>query len=320
MKNLLPYASLLLLSACGTIVHGPTQSISFESNVDKVKISGPSFSCLTPCSASVKRVNQPLHITAEKEGYLPVSGTINSNFSLYFLLGTTFAHIYATTTDYVTGSMYQYDQDKYFFEMSPDMSAKNGAPAKIRRYILKNYTHLQKEFSQKNTGEYVLGLSELTRIGADDLKGLSTGQSATEYANAVIKYSLSGSVSNARNPSNDNTESTETEKVQYPSWVELYEKEGYIGQTDRNNIMYIGYGEGPSLKSAKDAAIQDAYNKASAPITGRPDGSIKVSIRGMQLFSEFKHQSGQKFKMWLLYRYPKAQLEEDIKEYKKSVR
>ena len=311
MKRFFFLPLLLSLSACGSVMHGSTQTLHFESNVPGVHVSGPSVSCVTPCEISVKRHGDPLNFTAQKQGYRPVQGTINTSFSLFFILGTTSGGIYSTTTDFLTGSMYKYDEDKYFFDMVPENITEESKTDKIRRYILSNYANIRKEFYQKTPGEYLTELSLLTQIDAEELIEMNENQSATAYANAVLKRGISG---NKALPEN------KEEEVLYPSWVELYEKDGYIGQTDRNQISYIGYGEASSFQAAKNAAVQDAYNKACMPITGMPDGSIKVALKGLRLFSEFKHQSKRKFKVWLLYRYPKTQLEEDIREYKKSAK
>lgn len=311
MKRIFSCIPLLFLSACGSIMHGSTQTLFFESNVDSVHISGSFGSCVTPCSVLVKRRGEPLYLTAQKQGYKTVQGTIDTSFSLFFILGTTTGGIYSTTTDFLTNSIYKYDEDKYFFDMVPENTHEESQTDKIRRYILTNYTHIQREFYQKAPGEYLTELSLLTQIDADDLIEMNENQSAMEYANAVLKRGISGKKAQT---------AEKEENIQYPSWVELYEKEGYIGQTDRSQISYIGYGEASSFQEAKKAAIQDAYNKACMPITGMPDGSIKVALKGLRLFSEYKHQSKQKFQVWLLYRYPKAQLEQDIREYKKSAK
>ena len=311
MKRLFSCIPLFFLTACGSVMHGSTQTLHFESNVTDVHISGPSVSCVTPCTITIKRKGEPLHLTAQKQGYKTVQGEINTSFSLFFILGTTSGGVYSTTTDFLTGSMYKYDEDKYFFDMVPDNVIEESKTDKIRRYILKNYPHIQREFYQKVTGDYLTELSLLTQIDADELIEMNENQSATEYANAVLKHGVSSKRTSSEKGKED-------ENIQYPSWVELYEKEGYIGQTDRSQISYIGYGEAATFQEAKNTAIRDAYNKACMPITGMPDGSIKVALKGLRLFSEYKHQSKKKFQVWLLYRYPKAQLEQDIKEYKKS--
>lgn len=87
-------------------MHGSAQTLSFESNVSGVHISGPSVSCVTPCEISVKRNGVPLSLTAQ--------------------------------------------------ESQTDRS---------RRYILSDYTHIRREFYQKEPGEYLTELSLFKKNG-----------------------------------------------------------------------------------------------------------------------------------------------------------
>lgn len=106
-----------------------------------------------------------------------------------------------------------------------------------------------------------------------------------------------------------------TQKTERPQWVDLFEKEGYIGQTDKRAIYYIGYGESILYQPAHDYAVDDAYEKAMASITGYGVSLKKIPIRGMRLLSEYKEEIAGKFKVWVLYRYPKIQMEKDILDF-----
>lgn len=106
--------------------------------------------------------------------------------------------------------------------------------------------------------------------------------------------------------------------AEFPQWVELYEKEGYIGQTDRKALYFIGYGESILYKPAHDYAIEDAYEKAKASIAGYGVSLKSVKIRGMKLISEYKHDDNGKVRVWMLYSYPKMQLEKNMLEFQKN--
>lgn len=106
--------------------------------------------------------------------------------------------------------------------------------------------------------------------------------------------------------------------IDFPQWVELYEKEGYIGQTDRKALYFIGYGESILYKPAHDYAIEDAYEKAKSFIAGYGVSLKNVKIRGMKLVSEYKHDDNGKVRVWMLYSYPKKQLEKDMLEFQKK--
>lgn len=113
----------------------------------------------------------------------------------------------------------------------------------------------------------------------------------------------------------DNDSSEEPER---PQWVDLYEKEGYIGQTDKKAVYYVGYGESVLYKPAHEYAVTDAYEKATASITGYSNSSKKIPLHGMRLISEYKEDTAGKTKVWVLYSYLKVQIEKDMLEYRKN--
>ena len=288
MKNILFCSLLLFLSACGSIVHGSEQKILFESNVNNVRITGRSVSCFTPCSALLKRGETPLHLTAEKEGYRPVHASIDTFFSPFFMMGMTTTGAVAIITDVLTGSVYKYDENKYFFEMIPvDDAEQNDNFAKTRRFILRNYAQIQKEISEKSAGEYLTGLSSLTSLKPDDLIKLNHTKSGTEFVKDVFDLSLNSSLS-------DNQTSPDASVFTLPVWVELYEKEGYTPSANQEGTAYVGYGKGLSYPAARNNAVEDAYNKNGSIPSGK-----------MKLLSEYKRQSDQKSDVWVLYRYSK---------------
>ena len=109
-----------------------------------------------------------------------------------------------------------------------------------------------------------------------------------------------------------------SEEPERPQWVDLYEKEGYIGQTDKKAVHYIGYGESVLYKPAHEYAVADAYEKAMASITGYGDSSEKIPLHGMRLISEYKEDAAGKTKVWLLYSYSKVQMEKHMLNYQKN--
>jgi len=110
----------------------------------------------------------------------------------------------------------------------------------------------------------------------------------------------------------------ESQKENRPQWVGLYETEGYIGQTDRKNVMYVGYGESVLYKTAHEDAVSDAYEKAAVALTGYADAAKTGVIKGMHLISEYKEDENGQKKVWVLYGYPKTQMEQDARDYKRT--
>lgn len=304
-----------LLSACGTIFNGSSQKVSFDSNVKNVRIyENGAFLCMTPCTASIPRGSDSYFLTAKKNGYEDVSLRLASSASAWFWMNISSLGFYGSTTDFASGGMWKYDRDSVFVEMEKeggkDVSASR---SQIRKYVLKNYAEIRKEIaSGDEDGDYLTELALLTDMSVQEVSAL--GESASngvEFTRLLLD--------DEEEPAASEDESdAPAPKKQYPAWVAMFENEGYIGQTDNNFINYIGYGEAPDMARAKALAVEDAYNKAMAPITGVADGSRKVPLHNLNLSSEYKSREKHKVKVWLLYRYPKAQLSEDIAKYSKK--
>lgn len=304
-----------LLSACGTIFNGSSQKVSFDSNVKNVRIyENGNYLCTTPCTEKIAHGSDTYYLTAKKDGYEDVTLRLVPSASGWFWMNIITGGLLGSTTDYASGGMWTYDRDSFFVEMEKagrkDVSANR---SQIRKYVLKNYAEIRKEIaSGDKDGDYLTELALLTDMSVQEVSAL--GESASngiEFTRLLLddgeEPAASADESDAPAP-----------KKQYPAWVAMFESEGYIGQTDNNFINYIGYGEAPDVARAKALAVEDAYNKAMAPITGVADGSRKVPLRNLNLSSEYKSREKHKVKVWLLYRYPKAQLSEDIAKYSKK--
>jgi hypothetical protein len=103
--------NLLLSSA--SIISGTTQNIRFDSKPQGaiVKINGKTI-CKTPCQENIYKHNGKI-LTFEKENYI----------SSQLLLGesinprTIFGSYTGTTTDYLSGSFWEYSPNSYYIEL-----------------------------------------------------------------------------------------------------------------------------------------------------------------------------------------------------------
>lgn len=314
-------AGVLTLSACGTMFNGSSEKVSFDSNVKNVSIyENGALLCSTPCEAKVTHKNGTVYLTAKKSGYEPVTFRLMPETSGWFWMNIFSLGLYGSTTDYASGGMYKFEHDRYYAEMvRAGSDAARAKKSRIRKFILQNYPQIRSEIAEHHEyGEHLQSLSDLTGLPAETLMSFGTTLSATEYAASVLGDGEDEDyrpAETADEPADDVSETQSVSAKSYPDWVKFYETNGYIGQSDRNFITYIGYGESASFKQARDMATKDAYNKALAPITGYADGSRAYPLRNLTLSSEFKDAKKHKFKVWQLYRYPKAQLEQDIKNY-----
>lgn len=308
-------ASVMLLNACGTMFNGSSEKVFFDSNIKNVSIyDNGALLCSTPCEAKIKHSNNNIYLTAKKSGYETVTLRLQPETSGWFWMNIFSLGVYGSTTDYASGGMYKFDRDHYYADMVKlGSDASISKKRSIRKFILQNYPQLQAEIADKNEyGEHLQSLSNLAGLPAETLMSFGTQLSATEYAASVLGDNETEFYPDSAADETSPSEADSSLSKNYPDWVKMYEADGYIGQTDKRFINYIGYGESVSFKQARDMATKDAYNKALAPITGYADGSHAVPLRHLTLSSEYKDVQNRKFKVWQLYRYPKAQLEQDI--------
>lgn len=159
----------LILSACGTVFSGSSQSITFDSNVKQgiqIYADGALICNKTPCVVDVDRHSGPMTITAKANGYedaiMQNKTKINPIFWVNILP-------YGSTTDFATGAMWKYSQEGVYINM--EKKNKTIAEAKqfkqdsaIRHFALYSYSELK-----IGNPEYITALEELTGKSEQEL-------------------------------------------------------------------------------------------------------------------------------------------------------
>lgn len=116
MKKLLLLGTLGATLAFGsaTVAKGINQPISFNSSPEgaTVMIDG-NVKCKTPCSVTLAK-NEYTNITFQKEGYESKDMTLGKKFDGVAILNILWD---LSTTDLITGAIYEYSPDNYFVEM-----------------------------------------------------------------------------------------------------------------------------------------------------------------------------------------------------------
>lgn len=179
IKLFLSACLLFMLSACGTIFTGWTQSVSFDSNVagTSIYINGIK-KCQTPCQIPLARQNNDQVIIARAPGYKEQQLTILRGVNIVSLLNL--FSIPSWTTDVASGAVWEYHPNAFYVDMvplypkdpktvtyphfqTPTFSLQSKQESKIRHYVLFNHAALTAE-SFQNGGEYTAGLTELSHL------------------------------------------------------------------------------------------------------------------------------------------------------------
>ncbi len=173
-KFLFSAAAIALLTACGTVISGSTQNISFNSNVRQVQIfvNGELVCNSVPCSAEIDRASGSLMIMARARGYEDNIMNIRSQINTTSFFN--FFSIYFWTTDLATGSIWKYSRDGIYINMRRagmqyGEAEKFKKDSAIRHFVLHNYPELRTEAYKGENGEYVQALSSLTKQNGQTL-------------------------------------------------------------------------------------------------------------------------------------------------------
>jgi hypothetical protein len=201
MLSSLPlWACGALLSGCATILDGSTQEMSFQTNPENVavslirsvpdpnasadwtKLSGHDRSRIamrdetrilgkTPFTLQLDRA-EGQRIVFSKEGYKPLTMklTTGTNGAIWgnILLGG----IPASTTDGMSGAIYEYVPSQYFVTLIPETATpieratSTNSREKVREFIVRGYPNVMADLSKGN-GETLTAMLELLHIGKD---------------------------------------------------------------------------------------------------------------------------------------------------------
>lgn len=165
--------SLLLLSACGTVFSGSSQTITFDSNVKKgiqIYADGALVCNRTPCVVDIDRHSGPMTITAKAKGYEDYIAQNKTNINT--VSWGNLISVYSWTTDFATSSMWKYSQDGIYINMekkgmTPSEVSQFKADSKIKHFALYNYAELK-----IGNPEYLEALKVMTGKNIQELSDL----------------------------------------------------------------------------------------------------------------------------------------------------
>ena len=119
MKKILLIGALVasLFSGCATITQDNTQAVSFNSipNGAKVYVDGQ-VKGITPVTLQLDK-GDVKKVKFEKEGFLTSEKEISKSVDAWFFGNIIFGGLFGSTTDAVTGNMYEYTPNNYTVEL-----------------------------------------------------------------------------------------------------------------------------------------------------------------------------------------------------------
>lgn len=117
MKLLITALAITLLASCATVFSGTTQLLTFDSSPQGADVYVDNMLLgTTPFEFEAKK-NKYRSFRIEKDGYKTIQRVITKSFDPVTLLSVFWDY---STTDAISGAMYEYDQGSFYVELQPD--------------------------------------------------------------------------------------------------------------------------------------------------------------------------------------------------------
>jgi len=151
---------------CASLKDGNKQTVYIETQVEEAEVYlDKKFMGETPVSIDLPR-QKNLILEIRKKNYQTRKVKLKVGTSGYFWLNLPFTVLGVTgvSTDYGTGSMYEYDPDSYIIELKPLPGAKVSGPS-FRQELFKkiNQRRLATEKARHQRGELLSALEALEK-------------------------------------------------------------------------------------------------------------------------------------------------------------
>lgn len=178
-KTVLCLSTFLIgLAGCGTIFNGPTQDISFQSNIQNVNVfvNGVHV-CTTPCLYPLDRSNGSALVVAKKQGYLDQQIVLKPHFNTTAVGNLTF--VFSWLTDLVSGGLWEYRPNSVYINMEKEnmrwaekMQFRH--ESRIRHYVLHTFPQLRQDayFHPDKQGKFMPALMALTSRPRTELENI----------------------------------------------------------------------------------------------------------------------------------------------------
>jgi hypothetical protein len=190
MKSAILCCLAILTAGCATIVDGTSQEVSFQTTPEDVlvtltrqvpdqsKVSVDQQTVImkdevrilgkTPMTQRLDR-DKNQTVTFSKDGYKPLTVKLATTLNGYFWGNLVTGGVFGSTTDSMSGAMYEYSPSQYFVTLIPlsassiDAATQQSAREKAKSFIIQRYATLTADLSRGH-GEDLQAVLRVLRI------------------------------------------------------------------------------------------------------------------------------------------------------------
>lgn len=170
-RLVMAFATVSMLIAgvwgCATIVSGTTQEMTFQSEPEGalVKVDGRPLG-KAPMTIQLDRKSSQ-SLSFELEGYKTITMPLTTTLEPWFWGNILIGGLIGSTTDGVSGAVYEYSPSQYYVSMHPVNGFDKPQKAKAREFIVAGYKNIINELNTA-PAEYVSSLLEILEVKAED--------------------------------------------------------------------------------------------------------------------------------------------------------
>jgi len=177
---------MLVLCSCATIMNGRSQQIRVDSNVHgaTVRIDNVVVG-YTPFVGEIPRGRKNRVITVEapdgsRQPQMMLVGFDQMKSLGNLLLGLVYFSLFSMTTDYITGAVYEYSPDAFYFHLL-DEYGNNTDEMLIRKYAMLYHSQIAID-TQNEKGEFINTLADMMNSSIQRAETITHIQTALEIS------------------------------------------------------------------------------------------------------------------------------------------
>jgi len=185
---------IVLSSGCASIVSGRNQEVTFQSNPDEaiIKVDGRIIG-KTPLTVNMKKKSGQ-NIVFEKDGYKPLTMSLETRMNGWFWGNIVLGGVWGSTTDGVTGAVYEYSPSQYMASLqhsaanSIDAAGQKNQAERVKDFVVIGYNSLRVDI-KNGSGPYLSSLLELLQIPENNCAGaIQTIQTLCDKYPNIVEF------------------------------------------------------------------------------------------------------------------------------------
>lgn len=185
ITGMVAVCSTLCISGCSTIISGSKQEMSFQTSPEDVIVTvNGRILGKAPLTVQLDKKKDQTVIFS-KDGYKPITMQLTTRLDSWFWGNIVIGGFFGSTTDNVTGAMYEYSPSQYVVNLVPEKTSRlevytaQSQREKVKEFVMLRYQNIVVDLNNGNSDDIrsLFTLLGITRdrepIALSDIKHIS---------------------------------------------------------------------------------------------------------------------------------------------------